>query len=375
MLPLSVAAAASALPTLADWAGIPDPGRRYDQVFVGDRISGQELAGAAVIRDSYLDELGAEPREDWLVLHELAHSFWGNLVTARSWSDFWLNEGITTFMVAALEERRWDRVAYEQELALGRRRYDRARRAGRDRALVSDAWSRASDMSGPVTYSKGALVMALLRHELGEKAFWSGLRAYTRAGAAAAHGVVTDDLRRAMERASGRALGPFFATWVYAPAGAPELVASHRLEGRAVVVMVEQRARAAGPVTLAVAVETTAGRTQRRLILRKPVEAVRFPLAAGAELRAVRVDDGGVLPIRVRHARPASMLLWQVAHEPDVVGRLEALDALEEACQADESQGEPACAGRAAAFAARAPQEPARLLRKELEQLSSAVER
>ena len=76
------------------------------------------------------------PEEDWAIAHELAHQWWGNLVTCADWTHFWLNEGITTFMVAAWKEHRWGRPAYDRELAILQRRADEATAAGLDVPLT-----------------------------------------------------------------------------------------------------------------------------------------------------------------------------------------------------------------------------------------------
>jgi len=155
-----------------------------------------------------------------LIVHELIHSWWGNRITCRSWNDFWLNEGLTTFLQAAFKEVKWGRAAYQTEIANARRRYDDARRAGKERALSYDDWETPPDASGPITYSKGALIFELLRRRLGERAFWSGLRAYTLAGLKS--GVTSQDLERAMETASGQDLKPLFDASVYRAGPPPE---------------------------------------------------------------------------------------------------------------------------------------------------------
>src|SRR6266542_4561253 len=168
----ATAIAGAALPFFAERAGFAFPGTHYDQVFVPSKVA-QEMAGLSVMSESYLDELAGDARADWLVLHELIHQWWGNSVTARSWSDLWLNEGITSFLVAAYKEKRWGRVEYEEELALARGSVGKARAAGRRRALASDDWKQPGDMGGPLTYSAGILFMNFLRAELGETAFWA----------------------------------------------------------------------------------------------------------------------------------------------------------------------------------------------------------
>jgi hypothetical protein len=98
-------------------------------------------------------------------------------------------------------------------MTLSRERLGRLRAQGRDRPLVLATWQAISDVGGPIVYARGALFLDALRRTLGEDAFWRAVRDYTRAGARTGS-VDGGDLRRAMERASGRALGPLFDRWL-----------------------------------------------------------------------------------------------------------------------------------------------------------------
>jgi len=199
----------------SDKAGAPLPVSVYSQLLVQGRDA-QEAASYAVLGMDALPTKADAPAEDWAIAHELAHQWWGNLVTCATLKDFWLNEGVTTFMTAAWKEQRYGRAAYDAELAVARGRLDKARAAGFDKPL---AWS------GPypnlstrraVQYSKGALFMDHLRTTLGEDAFWAGLRRYTRAHAGGT--VTSKDMQRAMEASSGRDLAPLFSEWVFGAA-------------------------------------------------------------------------------------------------------------------------------------------------------------
>lgn len=204
---------------LADKAGVALPVAEYSQLLVrGDEA--QEAATYSVLGTDAVPAAPGDAADDWAIVHELAHQWWGNLVTCATLDEFWLNEGFTTFMTAAWKEHRYGAAAYAAELDTARRRLAGARAQGFDKPL---AWSGPYPTLGlrrAVQYSKGALFMARLRVELGERAFWSGLRRYTSAHAG---GTVTSaDLQRAMEAASGRDLRPLFIQWVYgeAPTGA-----------------------------------------------------------------------------------------------------------------------------------------------------------
>jgi aminopeptidase N len=203
--------------------GAPFPAAAYLQVFVrGD--AAQEAAGLSLLSADALDDVRQDPTEDWIFSHELAHQWFAWLVPCADFADFWLNEGFASFLVAAVKEERWGRAAYDREIALFRQRSAKVHAEGRD-APVSLSAPGAPPRAPPreselqprgVTYARGALVLHKLREELGETAFWSGLRRYVadRAG----KGARSEDLRVALEAASGRDLRAFFATWVYASA-------------------------------------------------------------------------------------------------------------------------------------------------------------
>lgn len=336
-------------------AGVPFPGDSYPQVLLPGAPA-QEMSGFSLMSEAYGRSVLADPREDYLIAHELAHQWWGNLVTCETWSDFWLNEGMVTFLAAAFKEHQWGRDEYDRERTMARLRYGRVVAEGKDRPLVHRNWSTAEEMSGPVAYSKGALVLHRLRVELGERAFWEGLRQYTRAGAGGS--VDSEDLRTALEKASGRDLKPFFSQWVYDVA--PDLAAHHRLEKGTVVIEIEQRQERPWTIPLTVAVETERGRESRRVELRQRKEVLRF--AVDAPVLSVRIDEGGHLPLAVRHERPAAMLRYQMIEEPDLPGRAEALEALEKACGA--APGESGCRDLREALEERMAADNSRLIRQ-----------
>jgi aminopeptidase N len=196
----------------ASKAGMALPDHRYVQILVpGDEA--QESAGFSLIGKGDLDREQGNPSAAWIIAHEMAHLWWGNLVTCATWQDFWLNEGIATFMVAAWKEHSLGEAAYREELALARRRLDRVRTIGFDKPL---AWAGQYPSLGArraVQYSKGAVFLAALRETIGDVAFWKGLRDFTRRHAG---GTVTSaDFQASMEAASKRDLSPIFREWVY----------------------------------------------------------------------------------------------------------------------------------------------------------------
>jgi aminopeptidase N len=195
-----------------DRAGVRYKGAAYTQVLVPETV-GQEMSGFAVLPESYGRAVLTGDGSVSLGAHELAHQWWGNMVTCRDWTHFWLNEGFATFMAAAYVERRFGRDRYLREIDGIRRRYETVRDAGDDGPLVFPNWNRPTADDRTLVYRKGAYVLHLLREQLGERAFWDGIRHYTRTHFGKS--VTTVDFQKAMEQSSGRDLSQFFSEWVY----------------------------------------------------------------------------------------------------------------------------------------------------------------
>lgn len=193
-------------------AGLPYPHLSYTQVLVAN-TAGQELAGMALLSDAYGRNIRDNPESINLSAHEVAHQWWGNLVTCRDWRHFWLNEGFATFMAAAYDEHRFGRAAYDRDIETARTRYEQVRKTSGDRPLVFPSWDRPTADDRTIVYQKGAYVLHRLREMLGEQRFWKGIRDYTRRYQG--EPVTTPDFQRAMEAATGKDLSDFFATWVY----------------------------------------------------------------------------------------------------------------------------------------------------------------
>ena len=195
-----------------DKAGVPFPHARYVQVH-DSGSDAQEAANFSIIGDGVIAPSLADPQDDWAIAHELAHQWWGNSITCTDWSQFWLNEGVTVFMVAAWKEHRWGRAAYDKELGLLQTRVDEASRTGVDRPLTYSGTYPSLSLRRAIQYSKGALFMDRLRRELGDETFWRALKIYTRVYAG---GVVESrDLQMSFERTSERNLSELFNAWVY----------------------------------------------------------------------------------------------------------------------------------------------------------------
>jgi aminopeptidase N len=193
-------------------ATVPYPHRTYTQVLTNGNAE-QEVDRLTLLNGDYGRSLLADRTDDWLLAHEFAHQWWGIGLTCATWGDFWLNEGLATFMADAYKEHRFGRDAYDREIAESRKRYERVRDAGNDHPLTYASWTSPSPADRVIVYHKGAYVLHLLREQLGEDPFWRGIAAYTREHMG--RSVTTVDFQRSMEAAAGVDLSAFFQRWVY----------------------------------------------------------------------------------------------------------------------------------------------------------------
>ncbi len=211
--------------------GVDYPYEKYAQILVPRfKFGGMENTTATTLVDlALMDETAAIDNDnDGLIAHELAHQWYGDLITCRSWPHTWLNEGFATFFQSMWTEHHEGRDAYLYEF---RNRYtglvssDRTDKPG---AIVLYRYSQTFEPffhKGSLAYSKGACVLHMLRSQLGDDVFWNGIRRYTRTFRETQ--VETDQLRRVFEEVSGQNLEQFFEQWVYRP-GLPHLKVSYR---------------------------------------------------------------------------------------------------------------------------------------------------
>lgn len=200
------------------------PYNKYAQTIVGNFIfGGMENITATTFADTeilYADDSIPGASGVDLVSHELAHSWFGDLVTCRDWSHLWLNEGFATFMEAIYREHLDGRVGYLDSLQGDAKEYFAEDPSHKRHPLVNPRYPLSMELFDATTYKKGALVIHMLRETVGDEMFWKALNIYL--NEFKYRNVETRDLQRVFERVTGQQLEWFFDQWVY-KAGYPEL--------------------------------------------------------------------------------------------------------------------------------------------------------
>lgn len=183
----------------------------YSQILIGDHY--QEMSGFSILKDSYGNLVLKDSTETNLISHELAHQWWGNRITCKSWNHFWLNEAMATFLSAAYNESRFGMEKYHSDMDSYYQVYSALKERGNDKPLVFEDWSNPSRDDRNIVYFKGAYVLHLLREEMGDEEFWKAIRFYSTKYFGKS--VETVDFQLAVEESSGIDLEAFFNKWIY----------------------------------------------------------------------------------------------------------------------------------------------------------------
>jgi aminopeptidase N len=313
--------------------GVDYPWEKYAQAMVDDFVAGgMENSSATTNTSSSLNhaKIAAEltTNEDGLISHELGHQWFGDLVTCKDWGDIWLNEGFATFMNSVWIEAHYPKDQSEYE------RWSNARGWFEEgnlytKPIVRHDFDDSSEFDGNA-YTKGGWVLYMLRHQLGEDAFYRGLKHYLEVNRG--KNVVTADLAKAMEEATHTNVDQFFSQWLYG-AGAPkfELGYTYDNEKRQVALTVKQTQKVEGrvgifSVPVDVEITTTAGPKLYPITATKTNQIFTFPSDSAPLL--VLFDKGGHVLKSAEFHKEKKEWLYQLKNAAEFADRADAAVAL-----------------------------------------------
>ncbi len=305
----------------ADYYGIPYPERKVDFVALPDFAQGaMENLGCITYREALLliDPEHATQQELLsvadVVAHELAHMWFGDLVTMRWWNGLWLNEAFATFMALLVVDAfrpDWDRWASFRRACAGAFEID-ALDSTRSIEYPVVSPDDANGMFDTLTYTKGAAILRMLERYLGAERFRDGIRRYLREHA---HGnTETGDLWDAIEAETGEPVRRIMDSWIF-QGGFPLVIAE--ADGGANVRLTQQRFRYVGPPDerrweVPLVLRGSGGdEGERRVLVGPDGSSVPGP---GPE-RALVVNAGSSSFVRVRYGAGLEEAVWERALE------------------------------------------------------------
>ncbi len=311
--------------------GIPYPWAKYDQVCVAGYGGGMEATSATILGDATIHDARAEQdfSSDGLVAHELAHMWWGDLLTPRTWADVWLSESFATYAEHLFS--RFDRGEDDGAVDLEEKKdaYLEEARTRYIRPIVFDRYNQPWEIMDAHSYPKGAAVLHMLRFVLGDAPFFRVLNRFL---AKFAFGIAdTHDFSVAIKEATGQNLDWFIEQWILRPGHPVFKVASSWDEksGKLSVAIDQIQDFGAGvpvfrtPVIIGIADGRT--RVSRKVWIDSGSQVFEFPCAA--KPLDVRFDEGNHLLKELVFPKTVDELAF-ASENDDVVGRMTAAAGL-----------------------------------------------
>lgn len=355
------------LEVLSDATGLKYPYSRYAQTFVGDFIfGGMENITATTLTDTSLLDKRAwlDSDADGLLAHELAHQWFGDLLTCREWSHAWLNEGFATYFEALFTEAAKGDDEFRYELYQNAQIYMGEDSSRYRRPIVHNVYHEPIDIFDRHLYEKGSLVLHMIRTALGDDLWRKAIHHYVDRHKHTS--VTTPDFQRAIERATGRNIDWLFDQYVF-KGGHPAFKLAFEWDdapqGGAkqakVSVTQTQDEKDSSVFRMPVVIDFTVDGKVHAFAVEVAEKVHNFYFTLPGKPQMVRFDPGHNWLKTVEFKRGKDMLLYQLKHDDDAVGRIdaakelgklatqEAVDALREAVQRDKFWGVQSEAARA----------------------------
>jgi aminopeptidase N len=316
--------------------GIPFPWAKYDQICLNDFIwGGMENTSATLLTDGELTTAATENimDSDSLISHEMAHQWFGDLVTCDDWSDIWLNEGFATYYALLYDGHKNGR----DSMLYGLYQNARAIEGVPDdtNAIVQRTYGKPDDVFGRfnyLSYPKGGWVLHMLRSQLGEDLYRRCIKTYLERHQYG--NVVTEDLRKVIEDLSGQSYDQFFDQWLY-HAHYPELNANYSWDekNKLAKVSLRQTQKIDQNVLLfnfplTIRFKGKFGSADRTIQVKDKEAEFYFPLESAPQI--VRLDPDYTLLTKTTLSLPNDMLYAQLADKEDVIGRLLAMEQMKD---------------------------------------------
>lgn len=316
--------------------GLKYPYAKYAQTMVRDFGGGMENISATTQTDNMIHDARTEldQTSDGLQSHELAHQWFGDYLTCRTWADIWLNESFATYFQGMWDEYK---LGHDEFLYLDVRgnqnQYFGTWNQGNRRPIVTKNYANPDAVFDTYAYPRGGAVLHMLRRNLGEENWWRAINYYLRKHAH--QPVETEQFRIAIEESTGQSMDWFFDEWLYRM-GHPvfRVTQTYDAVAKSLKLTVEQRQQVdpewqfpqvtffRTPVEIEIG---TASGTRIEKVMIESRKEQSFTFTADSKPLLVNFDYGGTLIKELEFTKPNDELIYQLTRDQDVQGRLWAL--------------------------------------------------
>lgn len=309
--------------------GVDFPWDKYAQVVVRDFVSGamENTTASVFMEDLQVDRRGLLDADwDYIIAHELFHQWFGDLLTPESWANLPLNESFANYAEYLWEENKNGRMSADAGGLKELQQY-LAESESKQVPLIRYHYLDKEDMFDSHSYAKGGRILHMLRHYVGDEAFFAALKLYLITHQQTS--VELAELRMAFEDVTGQDLNWFFDQWFLSP-GHPALQVAHAYQDGKLRVSVKQRQDTVyTPVyrlPLQISVWLNNKRTDYPVTITQAQQVFAFDLPAAPNL--VLFDGAQVLVGEVDHPKTDAELVYQFYHSNQYVPKHQALQAL-----------------------------------------------
>ena len=319
--------------------GVKYPYAKYAQTTVRDFGGGMENISATTQTDNMIHDARTEldSNTDGLQSHELAHQWFGDYVTCRTWSDIWLNESFATYFQGMWDEYK---LGHDDFLYLDVRGNQNAYfgtwNQGNRHPIVTKNYATPDSVFDTYAYPRGAAVLHMLRRNLGEENWWRAINYYLRKYAH--QPVQTEQFRIAIEESTGQSLEWFFDEWLYRM-GHPIFRVSQEYDptAKTIKLTVEQRQQVdpdwqfpqvtffRTPVEIEI---VNASETRIEKVVVEPLKDQTFTFKSDSKPLLINFDYGGTVIKELEFTKTNDELIYQLSRDQEVLGRIWALGQL-----------------------------------------------
>jgi aminopeptidase N len=321
---------------LSEKYGYPYAFPKYAQVCVDDFIfGGMENTSTTLLTDRcLLDERAIldNRNTESLVVHELAHQWFGDLVVIKHWSHAWIKEGMASYSEVMWTQREYgDQEAAYYRLSEARSYFSEDSSRYR-RPMVTHVYREAIELYDRHIYEKGSCVYHMIRAELGDELFWQAVQTFVQDNA---HQTVeTIDLLRAIEKATGRNLAFLFDQYVYR-GGHPDFKVAYAWDGDAnlaKVTVTQTQAKADSKdlfnlrIPIGFGYKENPQLTTFTVRVHEKEQSFYFPLTQKPDFISFDVGNNYLKTVTLEY--PISELKAQLEFDPHPISRIYAAEAL-----------------------------------------------
>lgn len=306
--------------------GVDYPWNKYAQVVARDYVSGAMENTTATLHGEQVQKTDRElldGNEEGTIAHELFHQWFGDYVTAESWSNLTMNESFATFGEIVWHGHDAGRDAEDKSRYEKLQSYISSTKNGESPTLARFYYGDKEDMFDNVSYAKGSIILYAMKNQMGDDAFYKGLNKYLTTNAF--KNGETHQLRLAMEDVTGRDWSPYFNQWYYS-GGHPILAVDYGYSGGKATIKVKQtQDTGVQTFTLPVKVDIYVGgqKIRKEIIINSRTQDFSFDVASKPDL--IDFDADKIIVGEINDNKVAEDYYFQYKNAPSYANRIEAL--------------------------------------------------